>query len=140
MSPDPNPYAPPQAQDARLAPAPQGAPGERGGCLTAFLVLMLIANPLVGLVYFLAGDAMNAATHGHEWARPVLGLMCFVNVACAIGVWRFKRWGVYGFVAMAGAGLLVNVTLGVGIGSILGAFIGPAILVALVRPLWSRFS
>jgi hypothetical protein len=138
MSPDPNPYAPPQQPLTPLAPA--SPRGERGGCLTAFLVLMLIVNPLVGLVYFLAGDALSAVTRGHDWARPVLGLMCFVNVACAIGVWRFKRWGVYGYVAMAAFGLVINLTLGVGVGSIVGAFIGPAILVALVRPLWSRFS
>ncbi|MGD0526481.1 MAG: hypothetical protein ABSE49_15140 [Polyangiaceae bacterium] len=136
MSNDPNPYAPPQQPFAPLSPAPRA---ERGGCLTAFLVLVLIANPLVALGYFLAGDAMNAVTRGHDWARPVLGLMCLVNVACAVGVWRFKRWGVYGFVAMAALGLVVNLTLGVGVGSFLGAFVGPAILVALVRPLWSRF-
>jgi hypothetical protein len=101
---------------------------------------MLVVNPLAGLVYFAGSEAIKHVTRGHDWAPPVLGIMCFVNVACAVGVWRFKRWGVYGFVAMAGVALVINIMLGIGPAQLVGALIGPALLIALVRPNWSQFT
>ncbi len=139
---DPNPYAAPNADRAhdpsRGARSPD-TPKQRGGCLTALLVLMMIANPLVGLMYLVNGDAIQRAIHAPGWAIPVLGGASLLNFASAVGVWRFKKWGVYGFLAMSAVALTVNLIVGIAPLQIMIGLIGPAILVALVRPLWSQF-
>ncbi len=139
---EPNPYAAPKMDHAypgaAAAPLPD-APKQRGGCLTALLVLMMIANPLVGLMYIVSGDAIQRALHAPAWAIPVLGGASMLNFVWAVGVWKFKRWGVYGFLAMAAVALIVNFTIGVAPMQAVLGLIGPAILIALVRPLWSRF-
>ena len=137
----PNPYAPPGNDEP--TPQPPAAPDEggkqRGGCLTAMLVLMMIANPLVALLYLLSGDAISRALHAPSWAVPLLGILSITNFFCALGIWRFKKWGVYGALAMAALGLVINFTIGVSPGQSLMGLIGPGLLVVLVKPRWESF-
>ena len=146
LSQSPNPYQPPRepphdpVPDPRsFAAEPRTGPRDRGGCLTAFLVLMMIANPLVGLMYLVTGDAIRRSLHAPDWAIPVLTIASLVNFACAIGIWKWKKWGVYGAVAMAGLGLVVNFTIGIQPMQAIIGLVGPAILIALVSKLWKEF-
>jgi hypothetical protein len=101
---------------------------------------MMAVNPLFGLVYLVAADTIRRAVPMPPWAPVVLGVMCFANLGFAIGTWRFKKWGVYGFVAMSAIGLVLNLGIGnASPGSILGGLLGPVLLVALVRPVWRDF-
>jgi hypothetical protein len=111
---------------------------KRGGCLTAFLILMAIANPLTGLYYLFAGSAVQQALPTIlSWVIPVLGLLALANFAFALGMWNWKRWGVYGFVASTAIVFLLNaITISV-LAALLG-LIGVAILILLVRPIWSE--
>ena len=46
---------------------------QRHGCLTAYLVFMIIANSATGLVYLLASEAIRTAMPNMPvWASPVL--------------------------------------------------------------------
>lgn len=113
---------------------------ERGGCLTAFLVLMMIANPLVGLFYILGGDLLRRGMpDAPRWALPVLAVGAFVQFACAIGIWSWRRWGVYGSCAMALVALVVNFAIGLAPQSAIMGLLGPIILVLLVKPRWAHF-
>jgi len=143
---NPNPYEPPKSEEpppARMAPStplasmPQGK--QRGGCLTALLVLMMIANPLVALMYLATGDAIKRTLHAPDWAIPVLGVAALTNFVCAVGIWRFKKWGMFGAVAMAAVGLVVNFTIGIQPMQALMGLLGPVILIALVKPQWAQF-
>jgi hypothetical protein len=69
---------------------------------------------------------------------PVLAGAAFANLACMVGVWNWKRWGVVGFCGLTVATLVANLAMGVGAGAITG-LVGAGILVALVRPLWDHF-
>src|SRR5258708_17964062 len=40
---------------------------ERGGCLTAWLVLASIANPLVGIYYLVSGQQLSSLLHLASW-------------------------------------------------------------------------
>ena len=110
----------------------------RGGCLTAFLILMLIANTLTGLYYLLAGSTVRQSLPTvPAWAIPVLGLFALANFVFAIATWKWKRWGMYGFVGSAVVIFLVNM-ISVGILAALLGLVGVAILAFLLRPVWSQ--
>jgi hypothetical protein len=112
----------------------------RGGCLTAFLALMMIANPLVALVYIVGADFIRKGMpNAPDWAFPVLAVMGFANFACAIGIFKWFKWGVFGAVGLAAITLVINFAIGVPpMNAILG-LAGPGILIFLVRPLWRGF-
>jgi hypothetical protein len=112
---------------------------ERGGCLSVLLVLMLIANPLTGLYYLAFGSAVRQALPNlPAWALLVLGILAFGNFACALAVWRWKKWGIYGFAASSLVIFLINASY-IGVLTAALGLLGIAILALLVRPLWSRF-
>ena len=114
--------------------------GKRGGCLTAFLVLMLVVNPLTGIYYLLAGGTIREAVPTLPvWTVPLLGVMALANFAFALAAWRWRKWGVYGFAASALVAFVINSTY-LGIASAAAGLLGLVILLLLVRPAWSRFS
>jgi uncharacterized membrane protein len=128
--------APQSPVDAAATP-PQ-AP--RGGCLTAWLVLMIIVGLGVSLVYFLRPDSMM--TRYPRLSRGgvvLLGVATFANVVLAILIWNWRRVGVWGFIALAVLVFPFNLYIGVSLLPSLIGLVGPAILVALVWPKWSSF-
>ncbi len=111
---------------------------KRGGCLTAFLILMLIANPLTGIYYLLAGSTIRQTFPNFpDWAGPLFGVMALANFVFAIAIWKWKKWGVYGFVASAAVAFLVNV-ISIGFLGALVGLIGLVILAFLLRPVWNQ--
>ncbi len=111
---------------------------KRGGCLTAFLILMMIANPLTALSYLFAGSTISESLPDlPAWVIPVLGLLALANFVFAIAIWNWKKWGVYGFAGSTAVALLVNlISIGI-LGSLFG-LIGIAILTFLLRPVWNQ--
>ncbi|MBU0511872.1 MAG: hypothetical protein KJ638_09265 [Chloroflexi bacterium] len=115
---------------------------KRGGCLTAFLVLMLVVSPLYVLVGLLptSEEVSELLPKWPQWAILLMGLLGLANFVFALAIWKWKRWGVYGFAGAAIVFFVANVIRG-GVG-IYGAFFGLAItigiLVRLVRPVWQE--
>ncbi len=106
--------------------------------MTAMLLLMMVANPLVGLYYLAAADAVKDAVPDlPDWALPVLIVLSFVNFACAVGVWLWKKIGFYGFVVTSIIAAIINV-ISVGPGQAVLGLVGLAILAFLVRPVWNE--
>jgi hypothetical protein len=123
--------------DSGGMPPPPGR--KRGGCLTAFLIIMMIVNPLVAIAYFALGSTMRQNLPGAPtWAIPVLGIFCIVNFASAMAVWRWKRWGFYGFVISAIVALVINIMIGLPVHQVVAGPIGVIVLYALLRPMWDQ--
>ncbi len=111
---------------------------KRGGCLTAFLVIMLIANPLTAISYLLNGEAFSRSLPDMPgWAIPALGVIALANFVCAIGLWQWKKWGMYGFAGLSLITVFVN-AVSIGIGLALFGLLGVVILGFLVRPVWNQ--
>ena len=107
---------------------------QRHGCLTAWLILMIIANSAVALIY-LFGSAIVKQTSPNvpSWAFPVLAIMAIFNLVCAIALFKWKRWGFWGFFASSIVAVVVNLSIGLGIGSSLAGLIGIAILYGILQ-------
>jgi hypothetical protein len=132
-----NPYAPP-AGSSRGTSSPIGQ--GRGGCLTAFLILMMIANSVAVMVYLFLGDLIRRQPpHPPAAAIPLLGVACAANVVFAIATWRWKKWGVYGFVGMSVVAFIGNVLMGTALLNTLFGLLGPVILWLLIRQRWADF-
>lgn len=143
-----NPYQPPAQPPGQVPPygahpayAQQEILPQRGGCLSAFLIMVMVVNPMVSIVYFLAGDWVAKSNPGMPgWAIPLLALFGLFNAACAVAIWRWKRWGVYGFVASAVVALTVNLASGIPPTGAMSGLVGVIILIALVRPIWDHLT
>ena len=111
---------------------------KRGGCLTAWLILMLIANPLVALQYLAAGGAIRQNLPNlPAWALPVLALFAFANFAFAFAIWKWRRWGMYGFVGSSAIVFMINLAI-LGAGMALLGLLGVVLLAFLLRPVWNQ--
>jgi hypothetical protein len=108
---------------------------KRGGCLTAFLLLATVANPLVGVYYLAQGSALSRLLPDiPTWIFPLLGILSLANFGFIIAIWQWKKWGAYGFFTTAAIVFVINV-LTIGAGAFTG-LIGVALLGLLLRPVW----
>lgn len=92
------------------------SPKKRGLWLSAFLILMFVANPLTALTYFSNPEVITQA-----YPKMTIGIVYFmgvaaiVNVVLAAGVWNWKKWGVYGFYGVAAIAFFINLHVGLGV-------------------------
>ena len=109
-------------------------PKQRHGCLTAWLILMIVANSLSALMYIFAKNLiMNAVPSTPGWTFPVYAVLGIVNVICAIALTRWKKWGFYGFVATTIAGLVINILIQVEVRQIVFGLLGIVILFGVLQ-------
>jgi hypothetical protein len=101
----------------------------RHGCLAAYLVLMIVVNSVMALTYLLLSEGI----HKPRWAFPVLIVTGIFNVVCAIALFRWKKWGFWGFAASAITIFFVNLSLGLGTGRALLGFLGLPILYGVLH-------
>jgi len=102
------------------------------GCLTAFLVLAVIANSILAIVEFSAASSANGS---------LVAFGGLLNVLCAVfaGVvlWKRKRWAVYGYITSIVIIILIN--LGVaGFGAAAPGVLPLLFLFTAVRPVWNQ--
>jgi len=111
---------------------------KRGGCLAAFLILMMIVDPLVCLYYLFAGSTVTEALPNIPgWYLPLLILWCLIDFACALAIWNWKKWGVYGFGASSFLGFILN-SIYFGILFSISGLLGIVLLFFLIRSSWDQ--
>jgi len=85
---------------------------DRHGCLTTWLVLMIIVNALTALSY-LGLTLFVRKTVAPAWALLVLAVACTANVAFAVALFRWKKWGFLGFLGTTALALVINLRIGI---------------------------
>jgi uncharacterized membrane protein (DUF2068 family) len=94
-----------------FVPQPPPARPERGPLLTILLGLVTFGS-LFGIASALlffkvlhrVAERQLDPTHGVSHAKKVLTVMLLASVVelvCAVGMWMWKQWGVFGYVGMA---------------------------------------
>jgi hypothetical protein len=108
---------------------------QRHGCLTAYLVLAIIANSVTALLYLLGSEAVKRGSLQPipDWAFPVLIGVCLFNLVCAIALFRWKKWGFWGLVASAAVALGVNIAIGLGPLAAIGGIIAVLLLYGVLQ-------
>ena len=107
---------------------------KRGVWLTAFLVLMVIANALSVFVYFVNPDMIitEFPKISLELAY-LLGSVCLFNVFLAINIWMWKKLAIYGFYIVVIFGVLINLYIGIGLIGSLSGLMGGIILFLVTK-------
>ncbi|MCK5707535.1 MAG: hypothetical protein KAI43_07755 [Candidatus Aureabacteria bacterium] len=107
---------------------------QRHGCLTALLVLMILANSATVLMYTLGADAIKKSLPGlPSWALIVMSVFAVFNLVCAVALFKWKKWGFWGFIVSSIVALGVNISIGMGVGSSLFGLVGIAILYGVLH-------
>lgn len=106
----------------------------RNGWLTAFLVVAMFMNALTAGIYLLRPDQVRA-TYPAVTNTVSTGLACVAvfNFVCTVALLRWKRWGFWGVVAASTVALVINLSIGIGIGQSLFGVLGPALLFAALQ-------
>ncbi len=114
-------------------------PLKRGNCLTFFLSVMVLANVVVGFFFLftLIGVVQQTGTPLPTWMIIFSVVVTIGNVACAVGTWKWKRWGVLGFGALSLISFIVNLVVTGNYTNLFG-LVGSGVLVLLVLPNWKQ--
>ena len=112
-----------------MNPTETTTPPQRHGCFTTWLVLMLIANAVTAISTPLMFSAMKqVAPNVSTGAVAVIVIAGIANIVFAIALFKWKRWGFYGFIASAIVALITNLSIGLGIGQSVVGLIGIPLL------------
>ncbi len=99
--------------------------------LTIWLSLIIVVNVLVAGVYFgMPGKITSAMPMLPSWYTMVFGVFCVLNIIFAIALFRWKKWGFYGFCSLAVISAIINVYFKVS--TIIPAIIVPVISILLL--------
>ncbi|OGV70077.1 MAG: hypothetical protein A3K19_27610 [Lentisphaerae bacterium RIFOXYB12_FULL_65_16] len=85
---------------------------KRHGCLAAYLIFMMVICTTGAGVYLLAGNFVARGNPEIPAAlRPVFAVINLLAAVCAVALWRWKKWGFWGFVIMGVLGGILNTYL-----------------------------
>jgi hypothetical protein len=108
---------------------------QRHGCLTAWLILMIVVNSLAALVYiFASGVIKHGLPNAPAWAFPALAVLGIIaNVVFAIALFQWKKWGFLGFVGTSILAFVINLILGLNIVQVLFGLLGVLVLYGVLQ-------
>ena len=88
---------------------------ERHGCVSSWLILMMVANSLTGLIYLITPESIAKLLPGEipNYIFIILGLIGIANVVFAWALFKWKLWGFYGFIATSLASFIINILIGI---------------------------
>ncbi len=105
------------------------SPMPRHGCFTAWLILMLIANAATAITTPLSVANMSkTGLQINGTAIAVIVICAVANLIFAIALFRWMKWGFWGFCVTSAVALVTNLSVGLGIGPSLGGLIGIGLL------------
>ena len=113
----------------------------RGFWLSAFLILVLIANALTAFSYATNPElVMSLLPQANNLVTYLLALIAFINVILATAIWSWKKWGVIGFYIGVVVVFSVNLYLGLGFLASMPGLVGGVIIYFTTKKCWRRFS
>lgn len=83
---------------------------DRGGCLNLWLGASALFSVLAIFLFLGAGGELTRRGFGFLF---IFGLIAIIfNLVCIYGIYNWKRWGVYGWVAGSLLSFVINVIAG----------------------------
>lgn len=103
---------------------------QRHGCVTTWLILMIVINSLTAITYLFAGETISQNLPGgiSNTILMLLALMGICNVIFSIMLLKWKIFGFWGFLVTSIAALTINLSNGIGVGQSLFGLLGIFIL------------
>jgi hypothetical protein len=110
-------------------------PKQRHGCVTTWLVFVIIINSLFAFVYLFANEfIINSLPNDVSTTMILLlGILCIANAIFAVMLFQWKKIGFWGFVASSIFVLIINLSIGIGIGQSVAGLLGIAIYYGVLQ-------
>lgn len=108
---------------------------QRHGCVTAWLIMMIIINSLTAVIYLFASDMITENLPG-DVSTPMivlLGIIGIGNVVFSVLLFQWKKIGFWGFIVTSIAALIVNLSIGLGIGQSVFGLVGIVVLYGVLQ-------
>lgn len=108
---------------------------QRHGCLTTWIILMMIGNVFSSIAYLVL-EPKILEEQGVIMTKEQMIILAFlgvVNLSFAIGLWFWKKWAFYGFAISGVLMFLTNLNLGTDIISASLGLIGIMILFSILQ-------
>jgi hypothetical protein len=106
----------------------------RHGCLTAWLIFMIVANSATALITPFTLSGMREAGLTPSSVTIGIIILCAVaNVGFAIALLRWHKWAFYGFIVTSIIAFAINISIGIGVGRALVGLIGVALLYLMLN-------
>ncbi|HCS38553.1 MAG TPA: hypothetical protein DIW44_03075 [Anaerolineaceae bacterium] len=106
---------------------PSDGKKNRHGCLTAYLIFMILANTGALIMYLV--QEYNFA----PWVIPTLIVLLLSNITVTIALFMWKRWGFLLVCFNATASFVINLIIGVSILQALMGFVGIGVLYGVLQ-------
>ncbi|MEO6851033.1 MAG: hypothetical protein ABI203_07700 [Mucilaginibacter sp.] len=118
----------PDSDNPDFQPTPK-----RHGCVTAWIIFMIIANSAATLVYMFNANSLAQKTGVSPITIITLIVIGIFNVIFSVMLLSWKKVGFYGFAISAIAAFIINISIGISpIRSLLG-LIGFGILYGILQ-------
>jgi len=106
---------------------------QRHGCLTVWLIFIIIMNSAAALMSLERDTIRQYSPSTPDWALLILAVTSIMNVACAVALLKWKKWGFFGFIATSVITFVVNLMTGLNIVHALGGLVGIAVLYGVLQ-------
>lgn len=112
----------------------QNVAKKRHGCVTTWLIIMIIVNFLTAINYLFNSESVivNFPSNTPISIVILLGILGIANVIFAILLLKWKKIGFWGFTIASLIVLIINLSIGLGIWSFFG-LIGIAVLYGVLQ-------
>lgn len=110
-------------------------PKQRHGCVTAWLIFMIIGNSISSLTYLFGGNLIAQSFSGgiSSFMVALLFFLGLGNVLFAVMLLKWKKLGFWGFIFTSICAVIINLNLGLGIQQSLFGLMGIVILYAVLQ-------
>jgi len=108
---------------------------QRHGCVTAWLIFMIVVNSLMAILYLFAGNiiAQNLPGGISNSMLILLAILGVGNVIFSILLFKWMKIGFWGFLLTSIAALAVNLNIGLGVVQSLLGLAGIAVLYGVLQ-------
>ena len=108
---------------------------QRHGCVTAWLILMIIANSLTAITYLFLGETIsqNLPNPIPQSLMIILAIIGIANLIFSILLFKWKKWAFWAFALTSLITLGINLYIGTGIAASLFGLSGAAILYGILQ-------
>ncbi|MEO9849422.1 MAG: hypothetical protein ABJH72_20985 [Reichenbachiella sp.] len=108
---------------------------QRHGCVTAWLIFMMIANSFSAIAYLFMGESIsqNLANPIPQPLMMALAIIGIANLIFSIMLFQWKKWAFWAFAVSSLFTLGINLSIGTEIGASLLGLSGAAILYGILQ-------
>ena len=97
-------------------PLPPAVPltKQRHGCLTAFLIAMILANTYISISYVINLFSSGNFGNPQAWILLVSMIIGLCSILCAILLFRWRKIGFWAYCGLGILAIILNLALGAG--------------------------